>query len=70
MATAKAAAKTQKKITVRLKKGLMGCDQEQRATVKGLGLRHREHVVTLENTSSVRGMIKKVIHLVDVVSES
>lgn len=65
-----AAAKTQKKITVRLKKGLMGCTDEQIATVKGLGLRHRMHERTLENSSSVRGMIKKVIHLVDVVSES
>lgn len=64
-----AATKTQKKITIRLMKGLMGCTQEQRATVKGLGLRHRLHETTLENTSSVRGMIKKVIHLVDVVSE-
>jgi len=64
------AAKIGKKITVRLKKGVMGCTEEQRATVKGLGLRHRMHERTLENTSSVRGMIKKVIHLVDVVSES
>lgn len=65
-----AATKTQKKITIRLTKGLMGCTDEQRATVKGLGLRHRMHERTLENTSAVRGMIKKVIHLVDVVSET
>lgn len=64
-----AATKTQKKITIRLKKGLMGCTDGQRATVAGLGLRHRLHERTLENTSAVRGMIKKVIHLVDVVSE-
>ena len=65
-----ATAKTQKKITIRLKKGLMRCTDEQIATVKGLGLRHRLHERTLENTSSVRGMIKKVIHLVEVVSEN
>lgn len=65
-----ATAKTQKKITIRLKKGLRGCTQEQRATVQGLGLRHVMHERTLENSSSVRGMIKKVIHLVDVVSQS
>ena len=64
------ASKATKKITIRLKKGLMACPQDQRATVKGLGLRHRLHERTLENTSSVRGMIKKVIHLVDIVSES
>ena len=63
------ATKTQKKITIRLKKGMAGCTEEQRATAKGLGLRHRMHERTLENSSSVRGMIKKIIHLVDVVSE-
>ena len=61
--------KVNKTITFKLKKGLMGCDKRQKATVAGLGLKHREHVVTLENTPSVRGMIKKVIHLVDVISE-
>ncbi len=58
------------KITIKLKQGLMGCTVEQRSTVSGLGLRRRNQLKTLENTSSVRGMIKKVIHLVDVVSES
>ncbi|MBI3544263.1 MAG: 50S ribosomal protein L30 [Deltaproteobacteria bacterium] len=64
-----ATTKTQKKITIRLIKGLAGCTDEQRATVRGLGLRHRMHESTLENSSSVRGMIKKVIHMVDIVSE-
>lgn len=64
------AAKTQKKITIRLKKGLIGTSEDQRATVKGLGLRRRESLRTLENTPAVRGMIKKVLHLVEVVSES
>lgn len=64
------AGKSQKKITIRLKKGLMRCTDEQVATVRGLGLRHRMHERTLENTSSVRGMIKKVIHLLDIVSEN
>ena len=62
--------KTNKKITIKLKKGLIGCTPEQRRTVAGLGLRHREHINTLENTSSVRGMIKKIIHMIDVVSEN
>lgn len=66
----KKTAKTNKKITIRLKKGLMGCKEDQRATVRGLGLRHRMDERVLENTPSVRGMIKKIIHLVDVVSES
>ena len=63
-------AATKKTITIRLKKGLIACNPDQRATVVGLGLKRREQVRTLENTPSVRGMIKKVLHLVEVVSES
>ncbi len=62
-------AKNAGKITIRLKQGLMGCTDVQRQTVHGLGLRRRSTSVTLENTPSVRGMIKKVIHLLDIVSE-
>ncbi|MGK5086751.1 50S ribosomal protein L30 [Bdellovibrionota bacterium FG-2] len=57
-------------ITIRLKKSKISCPPDQRATVVGLGLRRREQVRTLENTPSVRGMIKKVLHLVEVVSET
>ena len=61
---------TKKTITVRLKKGTIACNPNQRATVNGLGLKRREQVRVLENTPSVRGMIKKVLHLVEVVSET
>jgi large subunit ribosomal protein L30 len=63
-------AATKKTITIRLKRGLVACNPDQRATVTGLGLKRREQVRTLENTPSVRGMIKKVLHLVEVVSET
>ncbi len=59
-----------KTITIRLKKGTIACPPKQRATVVGLGLKRREQVRTLENTPSVRGMIKKVLHLVEVVAET
>lgn len=58
-----------KTITIRLKKGTVTCPPKQRATINGLGLKRREQVRTLENTSSVRGMIKKVLHLVEVISQ-
>jgi len=58
------------KITVRQLKGLRGCTDKQRACVVGLGLRGRHKERTLENTPAVRGMIKKVLHLVEVISES
>ena len=59
-----------KTITIRLKRGTIACPPIQRATVHGLGLKRREQVRTLENTPSVRGMIKKVLHLVEVVAET
>ena len=63
-------AAAKKTITIRLKKGTIACSPDHRATVNGLGLKQREQVRTLENTPSVRGMIKKVLHLVEVVSET
>jgi large subunit ribosomal protein L30 len=51
-------------------KGTVACTPLQRATINGLGLKKREQVKTLENTPAVRGMIKKVLHLVQVVSET
>ena len=67
-----AAPKTGQKrtITIRLLKGRAGCNPDQRATLCGLGLKKREQEKTLENTPSVRGMIKKVLHMVQVVSET
>ncbi|WP_420392742.1 50S ribosomal protein L30 [Acuticoccus sp.] len=41
--------------------------QEQRATLKGLGLNKMHRRRTLEDTPAVRGMIAKVQHLVRIV---
>ena len=57
------AAKT---IKVTLKKSLSGNSDDMRATVSGLGLKRRHQTVELENTPAIRGMIKKVIHLVEI----
>jgi len=43
--------------------------QDQRATLVGLGLNKIGRVRELEDTPSVRGMINKVSHLVEVVEE-
>ena len=67
MATKETKTKT---IVISLKKGRIACSPNQRACLKGLGLKKRHQEVSLENTPSVRGMIKKVLHLVAVVSES
>jgi large subunit ribosomal protein L30 len=55
---------TDKKVKVTLVKGLMGTKQDHRATVRGLGLKRRNHTVELEDTPAVRGMINKVAYLV------
>lgn len=44
--------------------------QDQRATLVGLGLNKLHRRKTLEDTPAVRGMIKKVSHLVRVVDEN
>ncbi|MBS0478718.1 MAG: 50S ribosomal protein L30 [Proteobacteria bacterium] len=40
--------------------------KEQRATLVGLGLNKMHRVSELEDTPEVRGMIKKVAHMVSV----
>ena len=42
---------------------------DQRATLIGLGLNKIGRVRELEDTPSVRGMIRKVSHMVEVVEE-
>lgn len=56
-------------ITVKLKKSVISCTEKQKSNVRGLGLRKTGSFKTLENTPSVRGMIKKVIHLLEIVEE-
>lgn len=56
-----------KKIRVQLIKSVIGYDRGQRATVRGIGLRRIRHVVEVEDTPSVRGMINRVRHLVVVL---
>lgn len=59
-------AKAASTIKVTLIKGLPGTTKGVQATVKGLGLRKIGQTSELENTPSVRGMIKKIIHMLKV----
>ncbi len=43
---------------------------DQRATLIGLGLNKMHKVRELEDTAAIRGMIRKVSHLVEVVDET
>ena len=42
---------------------------DQRATLVGLGLNKMHRVRELEDTPAVRGMIRKVQHMVEIVEE-
>ena len=44
-------------------------EASQRATLVGLGLNKIGRTRTLEDTPSVRGMIRKVSHMVEIVEE-
>lgn len=54
------------KLKVTQKRSLIGQCKRNRAVVRGLGLTRLGKSVVVENTPAFRGMIKKVIHLVEV----
>jgi large subunit ribosomal protein L30 len=56
-----------KMIKVQQVRSVIGYDRRQRATVRGLGLRRMHHVVEVEDTPAVRGMIFRVRHIVVVL---
>jgi large subunit ribosomal protein L30 len=55
------------KVTVRQTGSPIRRTKDQRATLVGLGLNKLGRTATLEDTPSVRGMIAKVAHMVEVV---
>ncbi|RMG96118.1 MAG: 50S ribosomal protein L30 [Deltaproteobacteria bacterium] len=55
-----------KKLKVTLVRSTIDRQRTQKETVRGLGLRRLHHSVVLEDTPAVRGMIRKVQHLVTV----
>jgi large subunit ribosomal protein L30 len=63
---AEQAASEPKMIRVTLVRSPIGYPKPQKATVKALGLRRMHQVVEHKDTPAVRGMIAKVIHLVEV----
>ena len=59
-----------KTVTVRQTGSPIRRPKDQRDTLIGLGLNKMGRTRTLEDTPSVRGMIRKVQHLVEVVDEA
>ena len=59
-------ATKKKSLQVTLKRSVIGEKPKTRATVEGLGLRKIDQTVEHADTDSIRGMIAKVDHLVEV----
>ena len=58
-----------KKIRVKQIKSAIRRQKDQLATLKGLGLNKINRERVLEDTPSVRGMVNKVSHLIEVKEE-
>jgi large subunit ribosomal protein L30 len=67
MAAEKKGAKSAGTIKIKWVVSFIGCTDDMRATIRGLGLRRMHQVVERQNTPETRGMIHKVRHLVKVV---
>ena len=59
-------AENNKTLRIKQVKSKIGYRQDQRDTLRSLGLRHINDVVEHEDNPSIRGMILKVRHLVTV----
>jgi len=55
-----------KQLKVTQKRSYIGHPQTIRRTLKGLGLGRIGRSVVVANTPSFRGMVKKIMHLVDI----
>lgn len=59
-----------KTVTIRQTGSPIRREKSQRQTLVGLGLNKIGRTRTLEDTPSVRGMIKKVAHMVEIVEDA
>lgn len=55
-----------KVLTITLRRSPTGHLPDQVQTLRGLGLRRIRQTVERQDTPEIRGMVRKVIHLVDV----
>ena len=67
--TEAAPAAEAKTVTIRQTGSPLRRPETQRATLVGLGLNKLGRVAVLQDTPSIRGAIRKVAHLVEVVSD-
>jgi len=58
------------KLKITLTRSVIGRPEDQKATVKALGLKKTNSFVVQEDTPVIRGMIRKVEHLICVETET
>lgn len=64
------AQKEEKFVQVTLVKSPIGYSKRQKATVRALGLRRMQQTVEHVDSPTLRGMLAKVSHLVEVVEKA
>jgi large subunit ribosomal protein L30 len=60
------AKKDQKKIKITQTRSLIGQKKNHKKTIEALGLKRIRHTVVKNDTPQIRGMISKVVHMVEV----
>ena len=58
------------KLSITLKRSMIGYPEVQRVTLKSLGLRKINQNVVRPDNASVRGMVNRISHLVEVIEVS
>ncbi len=53
-----------KKLRITYRKSTIGYNKKQRATIRALGFRKLNQTVEQDDTPEIRGMIKRIYHLV------
>ncbi len=56
-------------LKIKWMKSTIRCTDSQRATIKNLGFKRLYEERTVKNTPEIRGMVKKVIHLLHIVED-
>jgi large subunit ribosomal protein L30 len=56
-------------LKIKWTKSTISCTEEQRRTVKSLGFKKLYEERVVKNSPEIRGMVKKVIHLVSVLED-
>ncbi len=59
----------EKTIKIKLKKSVIGEKPKARKTVRALGLRKLNQIKEHKDTPQIRGMIRRVNHLVEIVED-